>query len=119
MVFLVNYLFNLSPYHCDFSALGLGSQLVNSSGVAFSTGPILFPISKVKGWDGNVLWLKVTEDEIKTNYERNIIPDPARYHLKGYRFYSADTYPEVITIQPLYTRPVRTSSCFFGIILES
>jgi len=25
------------------------------------------PVKKVEGWDGNVLWLKVTENEIKEN----------------------------------------------------
>ncbi len=28
------------------------------------------PISKVEGWDGHVLWLKITEEEVKRNYER-------------------------------------------------
>jgi hypothetical protein len=28
------------------------------------------PNTRVEGWDGNVLWLSVTEDEVKTNYER-------------------------------------------------
>src|ERR687896_2074063 len=36
------------------------------------------PISKVEGWDGNVLWLKIREDEVKRNYERERIPDPSR-----------------------------------------
>ncbi len=31
------------------------------------------PISKVEHWDGNVLWLKITEDEAKRNYERNVL----------------------------------------------
>ena len=25
------------------------------------------PINKVEGWDGNVLWLKITESEVKAN----------------------------------------------------
>lgn len=37
------------------------------------------PISKVEGWDGHVLWLKITEKEVKRNYERDLIPDPTRY----------------------------------------
>lgn len=40
------------------------------------------PISKVEGWDGNVLWLKIIEDEAKRNYERNVVPDPSRYFVK-------------------------------------
>jgi hypothetical protein len=27
------------------------------------------PISKVEGWDGHVLWLKITEGEVIRNYE--------------------------------------------------
>jgi hypothetical protein len=67
------------------------------------------PISKVEGWDGHVLWLKITEEEVKTNYERNIIPDPTRYYVKDYPYYSADNYPEVVIIQPRYKRPVFTT----------
>ena len=29
------------------------------------------PIHQVEGWDGHVLWLKKTEDEIKSKYERH------------------------------------------------
>jgi hypothetical protein len=38
------------------------------------------PVSKVEGWDGDVLWLKITEEEVKRNYERGVIPDPSRYY---------------------------------------
>src|ERR671925_660099 len=39
------------------------------------------PIAKVEGWDGNVLWLKITESQVKGNYERDKIPDPSQFHL--------------------------------------
>jgi hypothetical protein len=42
------------------------------------------PISRVEGWDGNVLWLKITEDEAKHNYERNVVPDASRCFVKDY-----------------------------------
>jgi hypothetical protein len=29
------------------------------------------PVSKVEGWDGHVVWLKIKEDEVKKNYERD------------------------------------------------
>jgi len=45
------------------------------------------PISKVEGWDGNVLWLKITEKQVKENYERNILPDPKQYYIKSYPDY--------------------------------
>jgi hypothetical protein len=40
------------------------------------------PISKVEGWDGHVLWLKITEEEVIRNYERDLTPDPTRYYVK-------------------------------------
>jgi hypothetical protein len=41
------------------------------------------PISKVQGWDGNVLWLSIPEEMVNTNYERDTIPDPSLYYVKG------------------------------------
>jgi hypothetical protein len=67
------------------------------------------PISKVEGWDGHVLWLKINEDEVKRNYQRDIVPDPSRYYVKDYPYYNAAFYPEVIIIQPRYKRPVYTT----------
>ena len=52
------------------------------------------PITKVEGWDGNVLWLKVPEEYVKRNYERDTIPDPSRYYVKDFPGYTA-VYPEV------------------------
>ena len=45
------------------------------------------PISKAKGWDGNVIWINGTENEIKASYERDRVPDPARYYLNDYPYY--------------------------------
>jgi hypothetical protein len=66
------------------------------------------PINKVEGWGDNVLWLKVTEDKVKANYERNIVPDPTRYYVKGFsHHYNAPTtnYPELVKVAPKYQRP--------------
>ncbi len=42
------------------------------------------PRNKVEGWDGHILWLKITEQELKTKYESVAkIPDPSRYYVKG------------------------------------
>jgi Zinc-finger of C2H2 type len=46
------------------------------------------PIKKVEGWDGNVLWLRITEEEVKEKYERDIIPDPNQYYVKEYPYYT-------------------------------
>ena len=67
------------------------------------------PISKVEGWDGHVLWLRITEDEVKRNYERETIPDPSRYFVKDYPGGYTAIYPEVTVIAPRYTRPVYTA----------
>lgn len=67
------------------------------------------PISKVEGWDGHVLWLKIKEDEVKRNYQIDIVPDPSRYYVKDYPYYNAAFYPKVIIIQPRYKRPVYTT----------
>lgn len=66
------------------------------------------PIGKAEGWNGNVLWLKVPEEYIKKNYERDTLPDPSRYYVKDFPGYQA-VYPEVQVILPKYTRPVYTT----------
>jgi hypothetical protein len=66
------------------------------------------PLKKVEGWDGNVLWLKATEEEVKRNYERDVIPEPRRYFVKDYPAYTA-TYPELTTFAPRYTTPAYTT----------
>jgi hypothetical protein len=38
------------------------------------------PLHRVEGWDGKVVWLKMTEETVKTNYERDAVPDPYNYH---------------------------------------
>jgi hypothetical protein len=64
------------------------------------------PITKVEGWDGEVLWLKIKEDEVKSKYERQIIPDSSRYYLKDYSGYST-TFPDLKTIPIKYEKPSR------------
>jgi hypothetical protein len=38
------------------------------------------PLHKVEGWDGRVVWLKIPEEAVRSNYERNAAPDPYNYH---------------------------------------
>ena len=60
------------------------------------------PADKIEGWDGNVLWLKITEDEVKQKYENNnAIPDPARYLTKDYENY----YPLIGWLPVRYAVP--------------
>ena len=49
------------------------------------------PINKVEAWDDNVLWLKITENEVKEKYERDKIPDPRQYFIKDYPYYTGFT----------------------------
>jgi hypothetical protein len=60
------------------------------------------PIKKVEGWDGNVLWLKITEQEVKEKYERDTIPDPNQYFVKEYPYYAGFTgynYPLPVIVR--------------------
>jgi hypothetical protein len=50
------------------------------------------PVKKVEGWDGDVLWLKVTENELKEKYERNTSPDPKQYYVNEFPYYTAAYY---------------------------
>jgi hypothetical protein len=43
------------------------------------------PLEKVEGWDGFILWLLITEDEV-TKYERDVFPHPLRYYVKDYAY---------------------------------
>jgi hypothetical protein len=67
------------------------------------------PITKVEGWDNHVLWLKITEDEVKRKYERYIAPDPTRYYVKDYAMYTTAYYPEITMIPSRYTKPTYTN----------
>ena len=65
------------------------------------------PIKKVEGWDDKVLWLKITEEEVKEKYERDIIPDPNQYFVKDYPYYTGFTeynYPLPVIVRR-YSEP--------------
>ncbi len=69
------------------------------------------PMTKVEGWDdvNRVLWLTITEDEVKKKYKREIIPDPDRYYTRECRDNST-TFPELTEIPPKYQRPLREAA---------
>jgi hypothetical protein len=60
------------------------------------------PIFKVRGWDGNVLWINGTEGEIKANYEIDRVPDPTLYYLKDYPYYNPAYLPDISMIPARY-----------------
>jgi hypothetical protein len=69
------------------------------------------PITKVEGWDGKVLWLKIKEDEVKSKYERQLVPDPSRYYVKDYPYHHTIIFPELKIISPpKYERPSRKAT---------
>lgn len=73
-------------------------EAVNNNFVVIKRGFVnihyyYIPISLVEGWDGKVLWLKVTSAEVEKNYERKTEPDPDRYYVKDYPYYTPDYYP--------------------------
>jgi hypothetical protein len=64
------------------------------------------PLTKVEGWDGNVLWLTIPEEKVVTKYEReDLPPDPSRYYVKDYPIYYTGYYPELAIIPPRFTMP--------------
>lgn len=64
------------------------------------------PLLHIDGWDGTVLWLKIPESDVKSNYEREKIPDPNQYYIKDYPYYAGFgdfTYPLPV-ILPKYSQ---------------
>jgi hypothetical protein len=54
------------------------------------------PINRIEGWDGRVLWLKLTESQVKEKYERNHEPDPFIYFVKEHKeFFMPFTLPVI------------------------
>ena len=70
------------------------------------------PISRVQGWDGNVLWLSISEETVKANYERDdTTPDPSTYYVKGEEGkYTGTQWKEFARIEPRYTAPTYTAA---------
>jgi hypothetical protein len=65
------------------------------------------PITKVEGWDGNALWLKISEAEVVIKYQRDeTVPHPSRYYIRDYPGYTTAYYPKLTIIRPPYSRPL-------------
>lgn len=65
------------------------------------------PVNKVEGWDGNVVWLTISEEAVKNNYERSIEPDPYKYYIKNYQHYAPDYYPAAAYYTMMPMMPTR------------
>jgi hypothetical protein len=63
-------------------------------------------VNKVEGWDGRVLWLKVTQDEAKHSYERDQTPKSSTYYRGEHPDYtylpaSEFSFPSPLPLIPL------------------
>ena len=68
------------------------------------------PVDQVEGWDRNVLWLKVTKDEVVQSYERTTPPNPSRYYTHACSTIQSPPYdtvklPELRILQTRYAQP--------------
>ena len=68
------------------------------------------PIDQVDGWDRDVLWLRVTADEVRQNYERATKPGPGRYYMHARTTiqslpYDTAKLPELRILQTRYAEP--------------
>lgn len=72
------------------------------------------PLSHVEGWDGLILWLLITEDEVK-KYDRTTFPHPFRYYVKDYPY---ERTPPVVPKFDLIPSKIRTTSEEFGTKIE-
>ena len=72
------------------------------------------PISEVEGWDGHVVSLKITEDEVKRGYQKDIVPDPAIYYIKDHPYemtpYTRAYFPEMPIIKKGYNKKTSNRS---------
>jgi hypothetical protein len=58
------------------------------------------PFIKTEGWDGKIVWLKLSRDEADREYTKHHAPDPTKYYVKERAgIHNASSYPEVKVIQ--------------------
>jgi hypothetical protein len=50
----------------------------------------------------NVFWLNIQEDKIKNKYEIDKVPDPYRYCVQNYQYYTSNYYPILPIIPRLH-----------------
>jgi hypothetical protein len=90
-------------------------EAVNKNFVVVKSGFInvhyyYIPITKIEGWDGRVLWLTLTEQEVKQKYERDPLPDPARYYVKDAPSQYSHVLDGPTIIIPRWTKAVYTTA---------
>ena len=50
------------------------------------------PIAKVEGWDGHVVWLRLTEEEVKKTYKKDHVPTPEDFYIQGHPYTDTEKY---------------------------
>jgi hypothetical protein len=83
------------------------------------------PMSRIEGWDGHVLWLKVSEELVEDKYERDKAPDPNYFYVKDFPYYGlllspltlipsryiSPSYANVVKLQESAPRAFRCELC--------
>ena len=59
--------------------------------------------------DGHVLWLNITQDEAKRNYERDKTPETSTYYMEEHPRYSSLSAPDFTFPSPLPLIPMKLS----------
>jgi len=63
------------------------------------------PFTEVEGWDGNIVWLKVSREELEREYAKHSAPAPTEYYVKSRPdIHNPSSYPRVTVIQSRHTR---------------
>lgn len=75
------------------------------------------PLHRVEGWDGKVVWLKIPEEAVKVNYERDAAPDSYNYHYSSTPTVDASNFVRRFQINmpkilPRAQEESETISCF-------
>lgn len=73
------------------------------------------PVSKVEGWDGHVVWLKIPEEEVEKKYHVDKSPDPSEYYIKGFSYdksapFTTAYFPELPVISAKYNQEKKSKS---------
>ncbi|MEO9320572.1 MAG: hypothetical protein ABI361_07875 [Nitrososphaera sp.] len=51
------------------------------------------PVRDVEGWDGHVVWLKITEDRVKALHESDKEPEQGPFYVQDSPYIDARPYP--------------------------
>ena len=64
------------------------------------------PLKYVQGWDGSIIWLIISEKEVKKLYEKKDYPNPHRFFIKEYPWCKSSVYPTITVFAPKFKKPM-------------